>query len=299
MLFELGSAAVSLGVAAYGMYQKNEGMEKQKEAEVQRSRIAGEMAQTQAEQSIAGARLSAWGAEQEAGLNIEASEASYQASAASVGINKQVLEYEKFIESKRREQMEVTGRRDIMQVFRNRQAAESMSLATAVSQGASRGSGLAGARGAIAGQSNFNLTGILGNLSIGRSIFDTNALITGKKSEHSDLELAYARQRADIQTRQAQLKSSFASSAADITTNFSRRTADLQTQYSKFGGMSAEGAAQSQYGGSLMSAAPSIFSAGQAVGKFGPSLQSLFSGPDVSQPLPGSMSLGQGGIGSR
>lgn len=102
--------------------------------------------------------------------------------------SKKQAQLEQQVERQRMAQMEIDARRKQMEVLRNQQRARASALAVATSQGASLGTGLAGAYGQIAGQTGTNLLGITQNLDIGRNIFDVNAKISQSKMRLADAQ---------------------------------------------------------------------------------------------------------------
>lgn len=81
----------------------------------------------------------------------------------------------------RRQAMEVSARRQQMEVFRNSQRARALALNNATSEGAQFGSGLQGGYGQVAGQSGVNMLGINQNLQAGNQMFDLSKMINDQK----------------------------------------------------------------------------------------------------------------------
>ena len=81
----------------------------------------------------------------------------------------------------RRTAMETMTRRQQMQNIRQTQMARSMALTTASSQGGQFGSGLQGAFGSIAGQSNTNQANLIGNLAMGEKMFDLSNTMSSEE----------------------------------------------------------------------------------------------------------------------
>lgn len=107
-------------------------------------------------------------------------EASSKAKEA-YGIQANITGIEGQVNDQRRQAMELSARRQQMEIFRNQQRARSMATNAAVSQGAQFGSGLQGGLAQVDAQSNFNLQGVNENLSIGRNIFSLDDQISKQK----------------------------------------------------------------------------------------------------------------------
>lgn len=104
-----------------------------------------------------------------------------QASAAADSYynnQKDIGQQELNINQQKKDAMEIDARRRSLEVARNAQKGRSLAQTAATSQGAQFGSGLQGAYGGIAGQSNTNELGITQNLEIGRNIFGFDAKIS-------------------------------------------------------------------------------------------------------------------------
>lgn len=106
----------------------------------------------------------------------------------AAGINVGIAGDEQQINEQKRMQMEMSARRQQMEVMRNAQRARAQGTAAAVSQGANLGSGLQGGLAQINDQGNFNLQGINNNLAIGENIFDINKDISGKKMQLANVQ---------------------------------------------------------------------------------------------------------------
>jgi len=81
--------------------------------------------------------------------------------------------------------MELTGRRNSLEVLRNEQKARSLALTGATNQGAAQSSGLQGGYGQISGQGGTNLLGIAQNLSLGRQEATIQSSIIGQQLQAS------------------------------------------------------------------------------------------------------------------
>lgn len=106
--------------------------------------------------------------------------------AASINIG--IAGDEQQINQQKRLQMEMSARRDSMQVMRNTQQAAARGAAAATNQGAFFGSGEAGGQAQITSQGNFDEAGISGNLAIGENIFNTNNDISSKKMQLASVQ---------------------------------------------------------------------------------------------------------------
>jgi hypothetical protein len=103
-------------------------------------------------------------------------------------INKGIAGDEQQINEQKRLQMEMSARRDQMQVMRNAQRTGARATAAAANQNALFGSGYAGGQDQITSQAAFDKQGITGNLAIGENIFSINNDISGKKMQLADVQ---------------------------------------------------------------------------------------------------------------
>lgn len=113
--------------------------------------------------------------------------ASEQAEKANQ-VQQQIAGVEKQVNGQRRDAMELSARRQQMEVFRNNQRQRAMATNAAVNQGAQFGSGLQGGLAQVQDQSMYNSLGISQNLEIGRNIFGFNDQITDYKSQLSSIQ---------------------------------------------------------------------------------------------------------------
>ena len=102
-----------------------------------------------------------------------------------VQTQQQEIDVEKQQNNVRRQAMEMSGQRQILQQVRNNQLARSMAQATATNQGAQFGSGLQGALGSISGQTNTNIGGITQGLQFGEQMFDLDTKLSGLKQQYA------------------------------------------------------------------------------------------------------------------
>lgn len=104
-----------------------------------------------------------------------------QDSAAAAKAQEQIAGLEKQQNAQRQLAMQITGRQQQMQQIRSNQLAQAQATAAATNQGAQFGSGLAGGKASIQGQSEANLTGINQQLDIGNQIFGLDAQVSDQK----------------------------------------------------------------------------------------------------------------------
>jgi len=102
-------------------------------------------------------------------------------------VNQQIAIDEGQINEQKRKAMELSGRRQQLEVMRNNQRLRAQATNAATNQGAQFGSGLQGGLAQIEDQSFFNLQGINQNLEIGRNVFGINADISQKKQQLASL----------------------------------------------------------------------------------------------------------------
>lgn len=103
-------------------------------------------------------------------------------------INQQIAGDEGQINEQKRKAMELSGRRQQLEVMRNNQRLRAQATNAATNQGAQFGSGLAGGLAQIQDQSFFNLQGINQNLEVGRNIFGINQDISQKKQQLASIQ---------------------------------------------------------------------------------------------------------------
>jgi hypothetical protein len=127
---------------------------------------------------------------QAGGLALQAFGAFGAASKAheAADINIGIAGDEQQINEQKRLQMEMSARRQQVEVMRNAQRAGAQSTAAAANQGALFGSGYAGGQGQITAQATFDEQGINNNLSIGENIFSINNDISSKKMQLSSVQ---------------------------------------------------------------------------------------------------------------
>lgn len=111
-------------------------------------------------------------------------------------LEKQQAGFEMAINGQKRQQMELNGRRSLLETFRNTQRLRAQAVQSGVSQGAQFGSGLAGGTAQVTAQGNYNAMNINQNLDIGRNIFGLNDQISGVKMKMSDVKTSLANDQA-------------------------------------------------------------------------------------------------------
>src|SRR5258706_2000925 len=82
----------------------------------------------------------------------------------SYAINSQITGLEGQVNDQRRQAMELSARRQQLEIFRNTQRARAQGLAAATNQGAQFGSGLAGGQAQATDEGLFNIAGVNQNL---------------------------------------------------------------------------------------------------------------------------------------
>lgn len=278
----LTSLALGLGVAsmAAGAYTSYQGSQKAEEGAAQAaagSRVQAEAARQSAAISKEQAAASVVFAGQERDINNQAAAQSVTAAGESRTINQGIVGEQRDIEATKRQAMEVDARRQQLEIIRNQQRGRALGLATATAQGASKGSGLQGGYGQIAGQTGVNILGVQQNLQAGRNIFDANANISNLNSQMADLTYNYAVQQAATQTAKSNLAYGYAQSNA----GFQTRQADVQSLSATGAGQVAQGQGQMQLGQSQMSLGSSLFQAGPSIFSAGTNFNQLSGGQNM------------------
>ena len=109
-------------------------------------------------------------------------------SMEEIGVEKQQNEV-------RRQAMEMSAHRQMLQQVRNTQKARSQALETGTSQGAQFGSGVAGAYGSISGQGSSNIAELSSGLQFGEQEFNLTAQL-------DDLKMSMAKAQGQLATAQ-------------------------------------------------------------------------------------------------
>lgn len=91
-------------------------------------------------------------------------------------------------ERQRQIAMNLDAQRKKREIARQAQVARAQALATTTSQGASQGSGLEGAYGAISGQTGVNQLGVSQNQQIGNNIFAANRALGAANGDIADAQ---------------------------------------------------------------------------------------------------------------
>lgn len=134
---------------------------------------------------IVGLGLQIWGAS-------ESSENAQRAAALS----RQQAGLEQDINEQKKLQMQFEANRMQLQQYRNIQRLRAQGTAAAVNQGAASGSGLQGGLAATTASGLTNVTGILGNLQFGNTIFGLNNQISNVKMQMADVQADQAESQA-------------------------------------------------------------------------------------------------------
>ena len=281
----LGAGLLSAGA---GIYEEAQGSKKTQAGLAQQQagyQIQQQAAQQQAAISKAQAASSVQFAGQERNINITAANQSSAAATASQGIAHDIFGQQQSLQLLQKQAMETEIRRQDLEQMRGAQRARSISLATGVAQGGSGfvggSSARGGAYGGISGQVGTNMLGLQQSLTSGEAAYSANQSISQSNLQMTDLQTQYALQQANLQTQKSDLSYSYAQANA----GFQTQLADTQTlmaqgqgQVSIGGSMAQAGQMQSQMGASLLSAAPSIFSAGVNMNKLSQGLPGFGSG---------------------
>lgn len=117
------------------------------------------------------------------GLGMQIFGGMKQAHASKEGaqISQDEARQEQSINDQKQQAMELSARRQQMEIMRNQQRARAMAVQSATTQGAQFGSGLQGGLAEITDQSLFNEVGVNSALQTGRNIAGFNANITKDK----------------------------------------------------------------------------------------------------------------------
>lgn len=102
-------------------------------------------------------------------------------------ISGQISQQEQAINAQKQTQMQLSARRQDLEIFRQTQRARAQSEAVATNQGAQFGSGLQGGLGQVQSQGMFNAAGINQNLEIGQNIFAANNQISGLRAQSAQV----------------------------------------------------------------------------------------------------------------
>lgn len=103
------------------------------------------------------------------------------------GVSRDIASQEQGINAEKQKAMEISGRRQQLEVYRNEQRLRAQATNAAVNQGAFLGSGLQGGLAQITDQTIFNGAGINSGLETGRAIAGYNNKISGDKMQLASL----------------------------------------------------------------------------------------------------------------
>lgn len=126
------------------------------------------------------------------GLSIAGGIGSASAASQKAEAERAIAGLETKQDQVRKQAMEISARRQQMEVLRNQQRARSLALNNATSQGAQFGSGLQGGYGQVAGQSGVNLLGISQGLQSGQQMFGLNQQVNQQKMNIASSESSAA-----------------------------------------------------------------------------------------------------------
>ena len=115
------------------------------------------------------------------GMQIFGGMGQASASKEAAKISQDEARQEQGINDQKQQAMELSGRRQQMEIIRTNQRARAQALETGVNQGAQFGSGLQGGLAEVTDQSLFNLVGVNSALETGRNINQYNNNITQDK----------------------------------------------------------------------------------------------------------------------
>lgn len=115
------------------------------------------------------------------GIDLLGSQQASKAAAASAQSSMQIAGLEEQQNQQRQLAMQISARRQQTETIRNAQRQRALSQTTAANQGASMGSGAAGAYAGIQGMAAYNLQGTNQNLQIGNTLFGLDAQISTQR----------------------------------------------------------------------------------------------------------------------
>lgn len=102
-------------------------------------------------------------------------------------ISGQISQQEQAINAQKQTQMQLSAKRQNLEIFRQTQQARAAATAAATNQGAQFGSGLQGGLAQVENQGMFNAAGVNQNLEIGQNIFAANSTISGLKAQSAQV----------------------------------------------------------------------------------------------------------------
>lgn len=122
------------------------------------------------------------------GLQLAGGIGGVSAAHQAAGIQQKITGLETQANDQRRQAMELSARRQQLEIFRNTQRARASGLNASVNQGAQFGSGKAGGQAQATDQGLFNIAGVNQNLGIGRNLFSINNDISQQKMQLSAVQ---------------------------------------------------------------------------------------------------------------
>src|SRR5882762_9653538 len=122
------------------------------------------------------------------GLKLFGTMSASDDSAKIADLERKKFGVEQQVNDQRQIAMNLSARRQQLEVYRNTQRARAQGLNAAVQQGAQFGSGLAGGQAATSSQGLFNQMGITQNQAIGNNIFGLDNQISGFNMQESTLK---------------------------------------------------------------------------------------------------------------
>jgi hypothetical protein len=122
------------------------------------------------------------------GLSLFGGMSKASSAGEMAGVQQKMTQIEMQQDTVRQRAMELSARRQHIEVLRNAQRARSLALNAATTQGAQSGSGLQGGYGQIQGAANWNIAGINQNLDFGEQMFGLNQILSQQKIEMARLQ---------------------------------------------------------------------------------------------------------------
>lgn len=120
------------------------------------------------------------------GLSIAGTFMQVNAANKAAQVQKQILGEQQNQESIKQQSMQLDARRRQREMIRQGIIAKAQALTVGTSQGAAFGSGLQGAYGQIAGQTNWSMAGVDSAVAFGNQMFQSNKNIFGMRQSEAD-----------------------------------------------------------------------------------------------------------------
>jgi|SRR6185312_528257 len=117
--------------------------------------------------------------------------ASKQYAQQSAALSQQITQNELQQNAVRQQAMEMSARRNQLEVLRNTQRARAQGLNAAVNQGAQYGSGTAGGLAEVTNEGAFGVQGVRNELQLGESMFGLTNSLTGLRGQFAQLQSQY------------------------------------------------------------------------------------------------------------